>query len=122
MSSPNIRLERGSTEFFLRIVDILSIGLGFFAAASHAQADSLEGYYFCAAGCIGLVSVMGEMTGLYRSWRGIALHREMNAVFLTVAYSMAGLLVAGFFLSRFTDSIGRASIALGAVLVTAGVI
>jgi putative colanic acid biosynthesis UDP-glucose lipid carrier transferase len=58
----------------------------------------------------------GELTGLYRSWRGVSIYREVVAAEITWAYSLAALLAVGF-LSRFTDMLPRAGLVVAVVSV-----
>ncbi len=116
MAIPLIRMERPATEAILRVSDASCILVGFVAAASDAGAYNGSGYYLGAATGIVFLSFFGEVTGLYRSWRGIALYRELAASMLTWGYALVALVSTGY-LTRFTDSIPRSSLLIGASMV-----
>jgi putative colanic acid biosynthesis UDP-glucose lipid carrier transferase len=66
-------------------------------------------YILAATITIITVSLIGEVVGLYHSWRGVAIHREIVTAELTWAYSTAALLVVAF-LTRYADEVPRAAL------------
>ncbi len=104
-----IRHERSLIDALLRASDAGCIGLGFAVAAMYPKTLVDANYFLAAAVTVITVFLIGEIVGLYRSWRGVAIYREIAAVELTWVYSTAALLVAAF-LTRFTDHLPRAAL------------
>ncbi len=111
-----IRHERSLVDALLRASDAASIGLGFAVAAMYPKTLVDANYYLAVAVTIIAVFLIGEVVGLYRSWRGVATYREVVAAELTWLYSTGGLLVLAF-LTRFTDHLPRT-----ALLIVVGVV
>jgi undecaprenyl-phosphate glucose phosphotransferase len=114
-----IRHERSLVDALLRASDAACIGIGFAVAAMYPKTLINTNYYLAATITIITVFLVGEILGLYRSWRGVAVYREIFAAELTWVYSGAALLVVAF-LTRFTDYLPRAAslIAFGTVAVS----
>lgn len=112
--NPRIFHERSLTSSLVRFIDGMSVLGGFVAAAAcPGVAEDSELFLAAAIGVI-LQLLFGELTGLYRSWRGVTLHREIAAAILTWAYGMAVLLVAGV-MTRYTDQVPRSGMVVGAL-------
>lgn len=73
-------------------------------------------YFLAVTVSIITVFLLGEIVGLYRSWRGVATYREIMAAELTWVYSTATLLVLGFF-TRFSDHFPRVALVMLVVTV-----
>ena len=70
-----IRHERSLVEALLRVSDAGCIGLGFTVAASYPKTLVDANYFLAATVTIITVFLVGEIVGLYRSWRGVAMFR-----------------------------------------------
>jgi putative colanic acid biosysnthesis UDP-glucose lipid carrier transferase len=75
-----------------------------------------EFLFLAAAIAVILQLLFGELTGLYHSWRGVSMHREVATAILTWTYGLAVLMVLGF-ITRYTDHLPRTGIAVGAATV-----
>lgn len=106
-----IRHERSLVDALLRASDAGCIGLGFAVAAIYPKTLVDANYFLAVTITIITVSLIGEIVGLYRSWRGVAIYREIVAAELTWVYSTAALLVVAF-LTRFSDQLSRVSLLL----------
>lgn len=115
-NSLRIRHERSLVDALLRASDAGCVGLGFWAATLHPHTRVDTSYLLAMTVTIIAVFLVGEVIGLYRSWRGVATYREIAAAELTWVYSVAGLLPIGF-LTRFTDQFPRVALVLAAVTV-----
>ncbi|MEO8494767.1 MAG: undecaprenyl-phosphate glucose phosphotransferase [Planctomycetota bacterium] len=113
-----IRHEKSIGDTLLRASDAACIGLGFAAAASYPKTVIDASYLLAATVTIITVFLVGEIIGLYRSWRGVATFREIAAAELTWVYSGVALLVVGFF-TRFTDQLPRAALLIVVATVAA---
>ncbi|MDA1056194.1 MAG: undecaprenyl-phosphate glucose phosphotransferase [Planctomycetota bacterium] len=108
-NSLRIRHERSLVDALLRASDAACIGLGFTVAAMYPKTRVDTNYFLAVTITIITVFLIGEIVGLYRSWRGVAIYREIAAAELTWVYSGAALLVVAFF-TRFTDHLPRAAL------------
>ena len=108
-STLRIRHERSLVDALLRASDTACIGLGFAVAAMYPKMPVDVNYILAATVTIITVFLIGEIVGLYRSWRGVAIHREIAAAELTWVYSTAALLVVAFF-TRYSDDVPRAAL------------
>ncbi|HUG70383.1 MAG TPA: undecaprenyl-phosphate glucose phosphotransferase [Pirellulaceae bacterium] len=104
-----IRHERSLVDALLRASDAGCIGLGFAVAAMYPKTPVDVDYILAATITIITVSLIGEIVGLYRSWRGVAIHREIGAAELTWLYSAVALLIVAFF-TRYSDDVPRAAL------------
>ncbi len=117
--SPYIQRERSTVDTLFRVSDTLSIVAGFAVAAKVYPQIYVDDNYFLAAATTCLVFLLvGELTGLYRGWRGVATYREVASACLNWMYSLAVLLAIGF-LTRYTDQFSRVGLVTGATLITA---
>lgn len=115
--NPRIFHERSWSQLVARLGDTFSVLAGF-AAAAGCPGVQIDSHLFLAT-AIGVIlhGMFGELTGLYRSWRGVALHREVGTALLTWGYSLAVLLAVGF-LTRYTDQLPRSGMIIGSSAVT----
>ncbi len=104
-----IRHERSLVDALLRASDAGCIGLGFAAAAMYPKTPIDASYFLAVTITIITVFLIGEIVGLYRSWRGVAIHREIVAAELTWLYSATALLVVAFF-TRYSDDLPRTAL------------
>jgi putative colanic acid biosynthesis UDP-glucose lipid carrier transferase len=109
----HIHRERVAVDALLRIGDAGCILTGFLAASQYPTAQPLGAQdWLAAAVAVVLFSVLGEFTGLYGNWRGVATVREVTAALLTGGYTLLLLLSLGF-LTRYTDQLPRGGLAVG---------
>lgn len=78
-----------------RLLDAAVICLTVSVALSHTDEVGLPSLLAVAAATILVYHVAAEFSGLYRSWRGSRLRREIACVLLTWSYSMPVLLGIG---------------------------
>ncbi|MCB9924086.1 MAG: undecaprenyl-phosphate glucose phosphotransferase [Planctomycetaceae bacterium] len=104
-----IRHERSLVDALLRASDAVCIGCGFAAAAKYPKTIVDTNYYLAITITIIAVFLVGEIVGLYRSWRGVATYREIMAAEVTWVYSTAVLLALAFF-TRFSDYFPRVAL------------
>src|SRR5262245_59706523 len=78
-----------------RLLDAAVICFTVSVALRHTAAIGLPSLLAVAAATILVVHVAAEFSGLYRSWRGSRLRREIACVLLTWAYSVPVLLGIG---------------------------
>jgi len=104
MPRPAYRIhhERSLDGSCLRLCDAACVAVGFIAATLSPSVTVESRYLLAGAVAIIVVLLVGELVGLYRGWRGVALHREIAVAQLTWLYSLAILLGIGF-LTRYTD-------------------
>jgi putative colanic acid biosynthesis UDP-glucose lipid carrier transferase len=95
---------------WLRLADGLCIAAGLALALPLLPIDPVR---LAAAGAAAVLTffVLGEVTGLYRSWRGASAEREAACVLMTWIAAVVALLSLAF-LTRFTDLAGRSGFCL----------
>ena len=111
-SLQRIQRERSTVDSLLRVSDAICVLIGFAAVAQYPRASVDTHFWFAAAVTVIVLSILGEFSGLYRNWRGVALHREVAAALLTWLYSLGVLLAVGF-LTRYTDMFPRVGLVVG---------
>ncbi|MEM6654992.1 MAG: undecaprenyl-phosphate glucose phosphotransferase, partial [Planctomycetota bacterium] len=106
-----IRQDKPVSHFAHRLVDDAVIVATTYAALQATPVGGDAGWSLTnewvavAAAAIIAQHAVAELTGLYRSWRGAKLHREVGCVALNWAYTVGILLAIGFVLQysvRFT--------------------
>ncbi len=117
MSPSSYQVQQQSTgvEFFARLIDAASILLSLSIAATFQEEVSREHWLFVGASAIVFYYLAGEITGLFRSWRGVASDRELMCAFLTWLYTLAGVLLLGF-LTRYVDVVARSTFVAWGIL------
>ncbi len=111
--TPRIFHERSLMNSLARFSDGASV-LGGFAVAASCPGVAADSQLFLAAAIAVILQLLfGELTGLYRSWRGVSMHREIGTAVLTWSYGLAVLLVIGF-MTRYTDLLPRSGMVVGA--------
>jgi putative colanic acid biosynthesis UDP-glucose lipid carrier transferase len=78
-----------------RLMDAAVICVAVGIALSHTKSAGLPDVLTISAATILVNHIMAELSGLYRSWRGTRLRREVGCMFLTWAYTVPVLLGAG---------------------------
>jgi putative colanic acid biosynthesis UDP-glucose lipid carrier transferase len=78
-----------------RLVDAAVICAGVSLALGHTHGATLPDLLTIAAATILVYHVVAELSGLYRSWRGSRLRREIACVLMTWAYAVPVLLGVG---------------------------
>ncbi|HEX2477032.1 MAG TPA: undecaprenyl-phosphate glucose phosphotransferase [Lacipirellulaceae bacterium] len=78
-----------------RLVDAAVICLAVRAAVSYTHGARLPDVLAIAAATILVYHVVAELSGLYRSWRGSRVRREIACVLITWGYAVPVLLGAG---------------------------
>jgi putative colanic acid biosynthesis UDP-glucose lipid carrier transferase len=104
--SVRILHERSIIHSLLRVMDAGSICIGFATALLHPDVHLEREFVMATALAIIALHFIGELTGLYRSWRGASLYREIAVAEITWAYSLGVLLAVGF-VTRYTDILPR---------------
>jgi putative colanic acid biosynthesis UDP-glucose lipid carrier transferase len=86
------RIQQVSTwlGFLYRLVDLTCIAVGLYVASRIPAATTIDFVFACGTVAVAYFLV-AEITGVYRSWRGVANEREAACVLLT--WCGAGLLV-----------------------------
>ena len=96
MTSPKLKIHPtwSLRDVVYRMVDITGILSGLVVAAE-LQVEILDEFYLLAgAGAIIIYYLLGEITGMYRNWRGVAIEREILCTVLTWVGTMPFLLAA----------------------------
>ena len=114
--SMRILHERSIINSLLRVVDAFCICVGFTTALLHPTVHLEREFVLANALAIIALYFVGELTGLYRSWRGVSLYRELAAAEITWGYSLVALLAVGFF-TRYTDILPRFGLVIPALAV-----
>lgn len=78
-----------------RLVDAAVICLAVHVAVSYTAGARLPDVLTIAAATILVYHVVAELSGLYRSWRGSRVRRELACVLITWGYAVPALLGAG---------------------------
>jgi putative colanic acid biosynthesis UDP-glucose lipid carrier transferase len=79
-----------------RLLDALGIGMGLLAAIWVTRSGGGEYQATAATAAIILFYLLAEVSGLYRSWRGISTEHEVICAALTWGLSLPPLLTIGF--------------------------
>lgn len=84
MSDTVRRIQQASTwfGFLYRLVDVACIALGLYLASQLPAAVLIDFVFACGTVAVAYF-LMAEITGVYRSWRGVANDREVACVLLT---------------------------------------
>ncbi|MGE0757355.1 MAG: undecaprenyl-phosphate glucose phosphotransferase [Pirellulaceae bacterium] len=117
LTMPILR-ERSLLHSLLRMSDAVCVLIGFMASLTHPRVAPEREFFLAIAVAVIVMYCVGELTGLYHSWRGVSLYREIAAAEITWAHSLVVLLVLGF-LTRYLDSLPRFGLILAAVSVAA---
>lgn len=100
--------HHATTALLYRAVDCMCIAAGLLCTRSIRQYLGDDQVAAAVAGACLCYGFMAEFTGLYRSWRGAALIRELMAAWFTLALGMAGLLIVGA-LTQYGSGLTRLS-------------
>jgi len=96
-----------------RLIDAAAIAAGL-ALAAYATSAPLRAPHL-TAGALAIIFfyLVGEVSGMYRSWRGVAAEQELLCTGLTWAFTLPALLTVGFVL-KWGDEFPRRLILLWA--------
>jgi putative colanic acid biosysnthesis UDP-glucose lipid carrier transferase len=95
-TAPRIHAHRSLLELAHRLLDAAAIVGGLLAAAVLSGRELAKDDALAAAVAIIGFYVVGEITSLYRSWRGIAADRELLCAMTTWGGTLLVLLAAGY--------------------------
>jgi putative colanic acid biosynthesis UDP-glucose lipid carrier transferase len=91
-----------------RLSDALCIVAGLILAVSHGLTISMDHYVIAASVAIIVYYLLAEISGLYRSWRGVSAHREAVGVLFGWGCTLVTLLALGF-VTKHTAEFSRSS-------------
>lgn len=94
-----------------RLADALSIGIAMAIALYASRAEPRERYVLAAVAAILIHGMLAELSGMYRSWRGVSAHREMVGSLFCWTSTLGALLVLGF-AARYTSDFSRSTMAM----------
>jgi putative colanic acid biosynthesis UDP-glucose lipid carrier transferase len=89
-----------------RLCDALCIATGLVIAGQRGLSSPIEHYVIAAAAAIILYHLLAELGGMYRSWRGVSVHREVMGTLCTWGSTCLILLALGF-LTKHTAEFSR---------------
>ena len=105
---PGIATHRTFFTIGFRAVDFVGLAVGLVLVRSYKQYLGDDQIVSAAAGACLCFLFVSEFTGLYRSWRGSTLWRELLVTWFTLGLAMAGLLVIGA-ITQYGSGLTRAS-------------
>ncbi len=79
-----------------RCTDTVVIALGLVVAQWWGAAERSDHALAAGAACVVIYYLIAEMTGLYRSWRGVATERELSCTLVTWVTTLPAAMVVGF--------------------------
>jgi putative colanic acid biosynthesis UDP-glucose lipid carrier transferase len=91
-----------------RLVDAIVIMVTVHFALSHTSTATMQDVLTVATATVFVYHVVAELSGLYRSWRGSRLRREIGCVLLTWSYAVPLLLGVGL-LTQYNAQFSYAS-------------
>lgn len=91
-----------------RLADVLCIAIGFIISIQRGLTTTANIYVTVAAVAIVVFFLMAEAGGLYRSWRGVSVHRELVGALVCWGCTLMALLTLGF-LTKQTAQFSRIS-------------
>jgi putative colanic acid biosynthesis UDP-glucose lipid carrier transferase len=100
-------------EALYRVVDAAAILLGLVLVETFTAWQPSTRNELCGAAAVIAFLLIAEITGVYRSWRGISTDREILCAWITWAVTIVTLLAVGY-VARYTHEIPRSSILLWA--------
>lgn len=106
--SRNIHAHRTFGGALARLMDAGCIVWSLYLAVQFSYLPN-EQFALVASIAVALYYLMAEVTGIYRSWRGEAGHRETLAILATWSGTLIALLTLGF-LTKFTAEFSRSAI------------
>lgn len=96
-------------EMLSRLWDGCATLVGYWLALHYTQPDTYPTHIWLGAGSVLIFYLVGEITGLYRNWRGIPVAREMTCALGTWFFSLVVLAGLGF-ATRWTDMLRRSTV------------
>jgi putative colanic acid biosynthesis UDP-glucose lipid carrier transferase len=106
-----IRQQASLLGLWYRLADALCIVLGLLLAVSNDLATRIEHYVLPAAVAMVVYSLMAELIGMYRSWRGVSPGREIFGALICWASTLFCLLMLAF-IAGYTAEYSRLSMLL----------
>lgn len=97
MNSRRIQPTSSLVDIALRLFDTVAIVGSMYLVTRLMDVETGDYNLLAAASSVVLFSIVAEVTGLYRSWHGVAGERELLNNTITWAITVPTLLVAGFF-------------------------
>jgi putative colanic acid biosynthesis UDP-glucose lipid carrier transferase len=94
-----------------RLADAVCIALGLLLALRTGLSTTVEHHVIAAAVVIIVYGFIAELSGMYRSWRGVSAGREILGVLASWTCAMFTLLVLAFITKR-TEEFSRASMTI----------
>ncbi|MCA9164361.1 MAG: undecaprenyl-phosphate glucose phosphotransferase [Planctomycetales bacterium] len=91
-----IQQHRSLSAPVYRVVDAVCILAALYGAAQHTILELTQAEWLAGAVAIALFYVISELTGMYRSWRGVSVEREMVCALITWGWTLLVMLVIGF--------------------------
>ncbi len=79
-----------------RCTDTVVIALGLVVAQWSGAAERSDHALAAGAACVVIYYLIAEMTGLFRSWRGVATERELSCTLVTWVTTLPAAMVVGF--------------------------
>jgi putative colanic acid biosysnthesis UDP-glucose lipid carrier transferase len=94
-----------------RVTDAVCIACGILIASREAQArwTTTDHYVLAGLSAIILYYLVAELSGMYRSWRGVSTEREIVTVLFAWGFTLVLLLIWGF-LVKHTQEFSRLAI------------
>ncbi len=93
-------------EVAYHLTDAMSIIVGWLLASRFGEASVVQAHMLAATLAIIVFHVVGEITGMYRNWRGVSIEREMMCSLATWGATVPILLAIGS-LTGFIPTISR---------------
>ncbi len=104
-----------------RVSDAVCIAAALALILLAASPAAYEPYLLAGAGAIIVYGFLAELGDLYRSWRGVSLHREIVGIVACWAITVVALLVLGFAVEH-TSRYARSTIATWLALTPAVIV
>lgn len=101
-------------EALYRVLDAAAILMSLVLVETFSNWQTNGREQLCGAAAVIVFLLVAEITGVYRSWRGISTDREILCAWVTWAATIIVLLSIGYIV-RYTHDIPRRSIVMGAV-------
>jgi len=98
-----------------RLSDALCIVAALVVAVHRGLTTTIEHYMIAAAVAIFVYGMLAELGGMYRSWRGVSIHREIAGTLFNWGCALVPLLTLGF-ATKHTAEFSRVSMFLWFVI------
>jgi putative colanic acid biosynthesis UDP-glucose lipid carrier transferase len=118
-TAPRIHTHRSLLETGLRLADAGAIGLGLLAAVAVARLPLTKDEALAGLAAVVAFTLMAEVTGLYRGWRGVAAERELGCGLVTWGGTLL-LLFAAAYATRYSAELPRRFVLVWAAVTPLG--